>query len=104
MKNKGQALVEFVLILPVFIFIIVLMVDMANILIKRMVLENDLNHVLKLKNEMEIENYLLINEIEYENNRTQIFLKKEVKLMKPGLGNILKKPYYVETRGHLYEK
>ncbi len=104
MNQRGQALVEFVLLLPIFVFIILIMVDLANIFINRNALENDLNYVLNLESEEEIENYLDTNEISFENNRMQIILKKEVELMKPGLGNILKDPYFVETRGYFYEK
>ncbi len=104
MNQKGQALIEFVLLLPIFIFIIIIMIDLANIFISRNSLENDLNYVLNLETEEEIENYLLANEIGFENNRMQIIIKKEVKLMKPGLGNILPAPYFVETKGYFYEK
>ena len=48
MKNKGQALVEFIIILPVLLLLILGAIDFGNILYKEYSLENDLDYVVEL--------------------------------------------------------
>ena len=48
MNRKGQALVEFVLILPVFILILFAIVDFGTILSKKNELENDSMDIVSL--------------------------------------------------------
>ena len=45
MNKKGQALVEFILILPVLIFIILALVDIGKLNVMKMHLEGVLNNV-----------------------------------------------------------
>ena len=45
MKNKGQALVEFIIIMPVIIFILMAVVDFSNIGITKSKLENMTNDI-----------------------------------------------------------
>ena len=47
-NNKGQALIEFVLILPIFIFLIFLSVDIGRILYAKNHLETKLNDAIEL--------------------------------------------------------
>ena len=42
MNKKGQALVEFILILPVLLLILMAMIDIGNIFLKKYELENSL--------------------------------------------------------------
>ena len=56
MNNKGQALIEFVLILPVFIFILFAVVDFGIIFNSKSNLENDCSSIVELfKNGTSIE-------------------------------------------------
>ena len=56
MNKKGQALVEFVLILPVFLIILLVIVDFGNLLYSKNKLENDSNDMVRIiKNESNIE-------------------------------------------------
>ena len=42
-NNRGQALVEFIIILPVFLLLIISVIDFGNIISKKYSLENDLD-------------------------------------------------------------
>lgn len=110
MNNKGQALVEFVMIIPIFLFLILGMIDFGNILYQKYHLENDLDVIVELYKEnkqSEIDNYLLLNNINLdygqENEFKIIELSKRVVINTPGLNLILKEPYYVITKRYLYE-
>ena len=46
--NKGQALVEFIIILPVALLLVLGVIDFGNIIYKKYTLENDLNTVVDL--------------------------------------------------------
>ena len=55
MNNKGQALVEFVLLLPVFLIILLVVVDFGNLLYSKNKLENDSNDMVRIiKNDSDI--------------------------------------------------
>ena len=114
MKNKGQALVEFVLVLPVLLLLIFAFLDVSRIMIGRSHLESMMNEVVKLvddkKNIDEINNYLKsysdykINvDIEY-NEYIVVTLKSSIDLITPGLKKILKNPYVINIeRSIIYE-
>ena len=58
-NNKGQALVEFIIILPVIILLIMCIVDFGNIISNKYKLENDLDTVVKLyENNDDISKYI----------------------------------------------
>lgn len=106
MKNKGQALIEFVMILPILLFLIFALFDISKIVICKSHLENVMDEVLKLSsvpNELMINNYLE-NETEYKINSSIVFdehylvtLETSVELITPGLKNILKSPYNIKA-------
>ena len=110
MNNKGQALVEFVMIIPIFLFLVLGMIDFGNILYQKYHLENDLDVIVELYKENkqpEIDNYLLLNNINLdygqENEFKIIELSKRVVINTPGLNLILKEPYYEINKRYLYE-
>ncbi len=110
MNNKGQALVEFVMILPIFLFLTLGIIDFGNILHQKYQLENDLDTVIDLyqeNNQGEITRYTSSKNIIYlqeeEAEFTIIELSKKVKINTPGLNLILKEPYYIKTKRHFYE-
>ena len=80
------------------------MVDLANIFFQKFYLENHLSYLMKVENEAEFEHYLATNDLLFEEKDQELIIKKEVNLFTPGLGNIIKKPYYVQTSGFVYEK
>lgn len=105
MKNKGQALVEFIIILPVLLLLILGAIDFGNILYKEYTLENDLDYVVELvrQNKMvEIDYYVkqkgITKEIETKNTTTTITLSKKIIVNTPGLNRILGKNYQIEAR------
>ena len=115
-NNSGQALVEFVLILPIFIFLIFLSVDIGRIIYAKNHLENKLNDAVSLleeKNDYKKvvkalnkgENEKIKLEISYKEDKyATVKVIEEVDLLTPGLNLILSDPYEVfVTREVIYE-
>lgn len=101
MNRKGQALVEFVLILPVFILILFAIVDFGTILSKKNELENDsIDIVLLINNGTnidEIKNKYSSLDIDLKDGDkyTEIKISKNINIITPGLNLILGNPYKV---------
>ena len=110
MKNKsGQALIEFILILPVLLLLIFALVDFGRIILCKTHLEGVMNEVSNLP-EDKLSSYLkkdtdynikyTIKIDEYKN----ITLTTNLELVTPGLKNVLKNPYTVKVeRSMVYE-
>jgi len=102
-NNKGQALVEFVLILPVFIMILFVIVDFGIIFNKKSTLENDSVDIIELiKNDTnldEIERMYPETFIELENNGSYLNVKitRHTNVITPGLNRILGNPHEIEV-------
>ncbi len=109
--NKGQALVEFIIILPLLLLIIISIIDFGNIFTKKYSLENDLDTIVDL---YETQEYSKINdytnnkniEINYkeENNFLTINLSKDIKIYSPILNTILGNSYSVNVDRSVYVK
>ncbi len=104
MKNKGQALVEFIIILPVLLLLILGAIDFGNILYKEYTLENDLDYVVELVRQnktTEVNYYVkqknLKSEIEVKSTTTTITLSKKVVVNTPGLNRILGRNYQIKA-------
>lgn len=93
MNRKGQALVEFVLILPILIFIMLLVVDMGRLMIMKNHLETVLNKVDKDTIEVDDKEYKI--SIEHKDN--YVILKSCTYVYTPGLSKILGSPACVKT-------
>ncbi len=109
MKEKGQALVEFILILPIILLILVALIDIGNIFLQKYNLNNDLETITDLyKNNktQEIKAYIINEGLSYEEKANgdliQIILKKPVKITAPVLSNILGNNYTIETSKNIY--
>ena len=89
LNNKGQVLVMFVLLIPIFLLILVLVVDISNLYIKKDEL-NNINYLVidsildKKINDLEIKNLILkndkdiiINYININDEVIEISLEKE---------------------------
>ena len=109
MKNsRGQALMEFTLILPVILLILLYMVEFGRIMLKKYELESNLDLIVTLyedgKND-ELNNFLNQNNISVsykkENGLTTISIKKNVDSSFPLIKSILGT---IETRRTIYEK
>lgn len=103
MNRKGQALVEFVLILPVFLMMIFAMVDFGTILNNKNMLENDSADIVEMyKNGStigEINNIysdVIVRSSEYRDKYTKIVIEKDVKLITPGMNRVLSNPYKIK--------
>lgn len=101
MNRKGQALVEFVLILPVFILILFAIVDFGTILSKKNELENDsIDIVLLINNGTSIDEIKskysdLDIDLKDVDKYTDIKITKSINIITPGLNLILGNPYKV---------
>ena len=110
-NNKGQALVEFIIVAPILILIIMAIVDISNIASKKMKLENNLDTVVSLyqdKNFNSIESlsnteHFIFN-YEKNNDTTTISLKQNIKVFTPFLNKIIGNNYSIETKRIIYEQ
>ena len=93
MNKKGQALVEFVLILPILIFVMLLVIDMGKLMIMKNHLETVLNKVDKNTTQINDKEYKI--SIEHKDN--YIILKSCTNVYTPGLSKILGNPACVKT-------
>lgn len=112
MKNKnGQALVEFVIILPVLLLIVISIIDFGSLLHQKYQLEQKLDYVSDLyiagqtaMIEEEKQQSKIILEIEDAKPMMKIKLRKKANLSSPVLRKIFGNNYYIETSRKLYEE
>ena len=111
MNKKGQALVEFILILPVLLLIVMALIDIGNIFLKKYNLNNDLETVTELYKNGETKElgvYLASENLTLDENKTNemttLTLKKTIEITAPGLTNILGKEYEIETKKTFYNE
>lgn len=107
MNRKGQALIEFVLILPIFILILFAIIDFGLIMSKKNELENmSVDVVALIKNGKNIDEIndmysdVLITE-ENGSDFIRIKLSKDINVMTPGLNLILGNPYKIEVERNI---
>ena len=108
--NKGQALVEFVIILPILLIIIMAIVDFGNIFIKKYSLENDIDIIsdMYIENKKEeIDNYIKEKNINInykeEDDFIIIEINKSININTPLLNTVLGKNYKISTSKAIYE-
>ena len=109
MNRKGQALVEFVILLPILIFIVFATIDFGSIYYQKNRLENKLSDVKKLIQKEKTEEYIReylnkesTSEITYEvikENQTIVKLYTSIDIITPGLNLMLGDSYRIETEG-----
>ena len=103
MNRKGQALVEFVLILPIFLLILFAVVDFGIILSKKNELENiSVDIVSMLKNDNTLEEVKTLYpditiDVSSDDKYTTIKIYEDIDVMTPGLNLVLGDPYKVEV-------
>lgn len=111
MRNrKGQALIEFLMLLPVLFFIIMAVFDFGNILYHRYRLENKLDSIADLYSngdQEKLEEYLKKNNLvlntEIENHYLTLSVREEISIYTPGLGVILGSPCKIDATKTIYE-
>lgn len=109
-NNKGQALVEFIVVAPILILIIMSIVDISNIASKKMKLENNLDTVVSLYQDKNFNSIESLSNTEhfvfnYEKNNdvTTILLRQNIKIFTPFLNKIIGNNYSIETKRVIYE-
>ena len=108
--RKGQALIEFIIILPILILIIFCIIDFGNIMIEKSKLQNDLDIITELyqsKSNDEINNYISKNEIDINidnlNNYTTITLNKDIDINTIIINNIIGNKYHIKVSKTILE-
>lgn len=112
MNKKGQALIEFVLIVPIFCFMILTVIDISKILYFSSSMENKMTDVVSMyesdtgyesiqKNiNRDIKKVSLnINEDE---EFVEFILTKDVSVITPGLNLIFSNPHQIEIKRVIY--
>lgn len=109
MKEKGQALVEFILILPVILLIFMALIDVGNIFIQKINLNDAMQTVSDLYQNGEkkellayVANENLVYDEKLNNDMAELILKKDIKISAPGLSNVLGKNYTIEATKTIY--
>ncbi len=104
MNRKGQALIEFVLILPVFLFILFAIIDFGVIFSTTNDLESDSADIIELfKNgtsvleleEMYNDSNIVISNM--ENNYYRVTVSTSVNLITPGFNRLFGDPYIINV-------
>ncbi len=110
-KNSGQALVEFIIVMPVFLLILISIIDYGNIIYQKYQLENTLDNIVDLYNNQknnEIDNIIRDKKLEMNvsevNNETTIKISKKVKVSSPGINVILGNPYKIIVERVVYSE
>ena len=101
-NNKGQALIEFILVLPVLLLVIISIIDFGNIILKKYSLENDVDVVSTLYNEgKDVNSYLNKNKLTVsytnEDGFTNITVYKKVNVISPVLVPIFGSSYEIHA-------
>lgn len=109
MNNKGQALVEFIIVLPILFLILISIVDFGNIIHKKYILENDLDTIINMYNVNdydEINNYISDKKLkinyETEDKFLTINISKNINIFSPILIGIWGKNYEIKTNRSIY--
>jgi len=115
MGRKGQALIEFVIILPVFLLILFGIFDFFNIIYQKNILENKTSDIVKMlkkeKSVSEIEkfinedsNYYINLKVKNEDDKTIIFIDSSIDLIMPGINIVLNDPYEISIKRVIYDE
>lgn len=107
MNSKGQALIEFVLILPLFLFLIFAVIDFGVIFNSKNSLENDSADIVEMiKNGTSVDNIKdkypghvieITNDSEYYNIKIEL----SVNLITPGFNRVFGDPYLISVERYV---
>lgn len=102
MNKKGQALIEFIIILPIFIMIILAACDYVRIMQVKMNLETEIENIILDSN------YVLDDDIYFqkssEDNIAKYNLSENVEIYSPLLTPVISSTYKVKVERKIYEK
>ncbi len=109
MNKKGQALVEFIIVLPILLLILISIIDFGNIIHKKYVLENDLDTIVNMydANEYdEINNYISDKDLKIDYKTEDKFItinvSKNVNIFSPVLIGMWGRKYEIKTSRSIY--
>ncbi len=103
MKRKGQALVEFVIILPIFLLMMLGVFDIGRIIYTKIELEDKMSDAITLYKEGNSKEKI-IEKLKLEDNKLEIKedsdyqnieIRQEIEIITPGLNWIFDSPYEV---------
>ena len=104
LTNKGQALVEFVIILPIIMMLLFVIIDFSNVFYQKNYLENVTNDIVKLKEKGKTDDYIKRKtdkdiKISYTNDGDlkKLVVSKNVILLTPFSNMFFKNPYNIKT-------
>lgn len=108
-KNSGQALIEFVIILPIILVILLYIIEFGRITLKKYELESNMELIAELykdNKQEEMNDYINTNNIKIEitknNELTTIIIRKSIKTNMPLINRILGNN--IETKRTIYEQ
>lgn len=103
MNNKGQALIEFVLILPVFLMILFVIVDFGTIMNHKNNLETISSDIVdRIKNEDNLEEInkdyknIKITSSSYKEKYKKVLIEEDIHLITPGANRVLDNPFKIK--------
>ena len=109
MNKRGQALIEFVLIVPVILLVLVSLVDIGNIFLKKYNLTNTLETISQMYEagkEKEAKAYAALEDVEISESRTddmiKISISKDIDISAPVMNKILGKTYTIKDEKTIY--
>ena len=100
MNKKGQALIEFIIILPIFIMIMLAVFDDVRIYSEKSNLESVMEDAI-LSNELKDDNITLLKELDDE--KTKYTLNKSIDIYSPVISVIIGDKYVVSVSRTIYE-
>lgn len=115
-SNKGQALLEFVLILPIFMLFFLAIVDVGRIIYEKNRLESIASNIVDLINEgdlsykeieskIETDHRLLITlDINNQTSMTKVKVSRSIDVITPGLGKVIEDPFTIDVSRVIYEE
>ena len=108
-KNSGQALIEFVIILPIILVILLYIIEFGKITLKKYELESNMELIAELykdNKQEEMNDYINTNNIKIEitknNELTTIIIRKNITTNMPLINRILGNN--IETKRTIYEQ
>lgn len=111
---RGQALVEFVIILPIFIFMMFIVIDLGKILNIESNLESRMDAIITayettkekedLTSKLELTKDNISLEITTEQEYKTFILQKKTNIITPGLNVILGNPLTITTKRVIYNE
>lgn len=100
MNKKGQALIEFIIILPIFIMLMLAVFDYVRIYSEKSNLESVIEDVI-LSNELNDDNITVLKETDDE--KTKYTLNKSIDIYSPVISVIIGNKYVVSVSRVIYE-